>query len=114
VRGHDLEDASLADQHTVTGTFRSAVVHDRLALDLTTLANERTFLAYIRTALAFIAAGAALLSDVIGAGRTISTVAWVFIGLGVAITIVGVVRYLQVRHALRTQWLTGRPGSDST
>jgi putative membrane protein len=95
------------------GAFRSAVVHDRLALDLTTLANERTFLAYVRTALAFVAAGAALLSDFLGGGRRITAVGWVFIALGIAIGIVGIVRYVQVRRALRTQWRPGAPGGGS-
>ena len=94
----------LTDHPPARKTLRGAVVHDRLAMDLTLLSNERTFLAYVRTALAFAAAGAAILSRVFGTGASLTIVGWLLIALGVLIMIFGIVRFIQTRRALRGWW----------
>jgi putative membrane protein len=72
----------------------------RLDRERTALANERTLLAYLRTALAMAAAGASLrylpnLPDPLRAGS------WTFIGLGLAILIIGLWRFTVVARRLR-------------
>jgi putative membrane protein len=101
---HEQWRTTLIDRPAPPGTLRNAVVHDRLAFDLTTLANERTLLAYVRTALALAAAGSALLAEFLGGGRTAIAIGWILIVLGASTMVVGIVRYLQVRRALYRQW----------
>jgi putative membrane protein len=75
------------------------IIRDLLALDRTTLANERTFLSYIRTALGLAAAGGVLLK--------IDPENQMMVVLGVSLLIVaacifvyGYRRFLQVRESL--------------
>ncbi|HEX5437658.1 MAG TPA: DUF202 domain-containing protein [Gemmatimonadaceae bacterium] len=79
-------------------------MHDRLALDLTSLANERNLLAYVRTALAFLAAGAALLSNRLFGTGVFKAIGWTFIGLGIVVVLVGAFRFAHVRRAYRHWW----------
>ena len=74
-------------------------IPDRLALMRTGLANERTLLAYVRTAVTFAAGGiglARLVTD-----PTIIRVGWVLVPLGVAVLLVGIVRYRRMRRLLQ-------------
>ncbi|HEX6533038.1 MAG TPA: DUF202 domain-containing protein [Gemmatimonadaceae bacterium] len=75
---------------------------ERMALDLTLLANERTLLTYVRTALAFFAAGVALIRF-FGNPILIAT-GWLFIPAGVALGIFGAVRHRRVRRELLARW----------
>ncbi len=74
------------------------ILRDRLALERTILANERTLLAYIRTALAALATGAALLHFLDTIWTAIG--GWALVGLGAALTLIGVARYRKLRGRL--------------
>lgn len=77
----------------------STDLRDKLAVERTRLANERTFLAYIRTALSLIA-GAAVLFQFFSTYPSYIALAW-FLGVGgVAMLLVGVVRFFRVRAQL--------------
>ena len=81
---------------------RQVVIQDRLAMDLTSLANERTLLMYVRTALGFLAAGVALIHFFENPWMVVA--GWALIPLGFACAIFGVARYNHVRNVLRHQW----------
>lgn len=83
-------------------TRRAVVIQDRLAMDLTSLSNERTLLNYIRTALAFLAAGVALIRFFEKPGMII--IGWALLPLGVACAVFGIVRFNHVRRVLQQQW----------
>lgn len=57
----------------------------------TILANERTFLAYVRTALTLFAAGITFIRFF--GIPFLSFVGYIFIGLSIVLTIVGIIRY---------------------
>ena len=78
------------------------VIQDRLAMDLTSLSNERTLLNYIRTALAFLAAGVALIRFFEKPGMII--IGWALLPLGIACAIFGFLRFNHVRKVLQHQW----------
>jgi len=78
------------------------LIQDRLAMDLTSLSNERTLLNYVRTALAFLAAGVALIRFFEEPGMVI--IGWVLLPLGIGCVVLGVWRYMHVRNVLRHQW----------
>jgi putative membrane protein len=82
--------------------MRRLIVEDRLAMDLTSLSNERTLLNYIRTALAFLASGVALIHFFEKPGMII--IGWVLLPLGVACAIFGILRFNHVRKILQHQW----------
>ena len=46
----------MPENHRHRARNRRLIIEDRLAMDLTSLSNERTLLNYVRTALAFLAA----------------------------------------------------------
>ena len=75
-------------------------LRDRLALERTRLANERTFLAYVRTALSLIAGGVVLL-QYFPDSSTYMLVGWSLAGCGVAVLLIGLVRFFRVRGSLR-------------
>lgn len=78
---------------------KDLVLREYLAIERTRLANERTLLTYIRTGLYFLVAGSTL-------GHLIDTPFWNMMGLplvliGVAIPLLGVVRFLRVGRKIR-------------
>ena len=81
---------------------RKVVIQDRLAMDLTSLSNERTLLNYIRTALAFLASGVALIRFFEEPAMII--IGWALLPLGIACVIFGFVRFNHVRKVLQHQW----------
>ena len=81
---------------------RKVVIQDRLAMDLTSLSNERTLLNYIRTALAFLASGVALIRFFEEPAMII--IGWALLPLGIACAIFGFVRFNHVRKVLQHQW----------
>jgi putative membrane protein len=81
---------------------RAVVIQDRLAMDLTSLSNERTLLNYVRTALAFLASGVALIHFFEAPGMVI--IGWALLPLGVACAIFGILRFNHVRKILQQQW----------
>jgi putative membrane protein len=81
---------------------RKVVIQDRLAMDLTSLSNERTLLVYIRTALAFLASGVALIHFFEKPAMII--IGWALLPLGIACAIFGFVRFNHVRKVLQQQW----------
>jgi putative membrane protein len=91
------------ENHRHRAHNRRLIIEDRLAMDLTSLSNERTLLNYVRTALAFLAAGVALIRFFEEPGMVI--IGWVLLPLGIGCAILGVVRYNHVREVLQHQWL---------
>ncbi len=75
------------------------ILRDRLALERTRLANERTLLAYIRTAFMLVVAGATALKVFVDT-PAVMTIAWTFIGLGVAVGVFGAWRFVTVRRGI--------------
>ena len=69
---------------------------DELAVQRTTLANERTWLAYLRTALTLFVAGVTFVQFF--SSRIIQLIGWSFIPLGVVTALVGWRRYRQARR----------------
>jgi putative membrane protein len=76
-----------------------AILRDRLALDRTRLANERTLLAYVRTAFMLVIAGATALK-LFTETPTVVFTAWLFIGLGVLVAIIGAWRFDTMRRSI--------------
>jgi putative membrane protein len=72
---------------------------DKLALERTRLANERTFLAYVRTGLSLLAASAVLFQFFASLNAYVA-VAWVLVGCGFFVLIVGLIRFNKVRIKL--------------
>jgi putative membrane protein len=81
---------------------RRLIIEDRLAMDLTSLSNERTLLNYVRTALAFLASGVALIHFFEAPGMVI--IGWALLPLGVACAVFGILRFNHVRKVLQQQW----------
>ena len=77
----------------------SPELRDELALERTRLANERTFLAYVRTALSLIAGGVVLL-QFFGDRPSYLLIAWLLLGLGAIVLVIGVGRFFSVRSRL--------------
>jgi putative membrane protein len=71
---------------------------DYLAMDRTTLANERTLLAYGRTALMILATGITLIKLFNSPG--VAVLGYILIPLSVAMFLIGLHRYLKIRHAI--------------
>ncbi|MFD4183032.1 YidH family protein [Rhodococcus sp. NPDC058514] len=69
-----------------------------------TLASERTFLAWMRTSLGFLAGGIAMVHLVpeFSTGWVRTLLGFTLIMLAVAASLVGMRRWLQVRHALES------------
>jgi len=75
------------------------ILRDHLALDRTRLANERTLLAYLRTALMLIVAGATAVKFVAESQGIVIT-GWLFVGLGIAVGLFGISRFVSMRVAI--------------
>ncbi len=80
-------------------TKENIILRDFLALERTTLANERTLFSYIRTSLYLILGGIALIqleefANLIWAG-------YLAFGISVFLLVYGAVRYLVLRHKLQ-------------
>src|SRR5689334_47080 len=77
---------------------KDLVLREYLAIERTRLANETSLLAYIRTGLYFLVAGSTL-------GQVINSSFWKIIGtplivVGVAIMLLGIVRYFRLRRSI--------------
>lgn len=71
---------------------------DHLALERTKLANERTFLAYFRTFVVFVSSGFVILK--VDALENLIFLGYTFIVMGIALLIIGVIRFLYVRKRI--------------
>ncbi len=72
---------------------------DDLAVMRTDLANERTLLAYLRTSLMSAGSGVTLLkffADISWA----NSLGWAFVLLGIVISLLGVSRFLRLKHKI--------------
>ena len=76
-------------------------LRDVLARDRTVLANERTLLAYVRTGLMLMVTGATLYKLVLQDGPWVPITALVLFAAGLAVTIIGIVRFNSARAELR-------------
>ena len=75
------------------------IVRDLLALDRTTLANERTFLSYVRTALGLAAAGGVLIK--LAPGNSLMLIlGFLLLPISIATLAHGYKRFLRTRKAL--------------
>jgi putative membrane protein len=79
------------------------ILRDHLALERTRLANERTFMAYIRSALYLVIGGLALLQ--LKDAGDLEWVGIVALALAAIFTIIGVVRFIQLRRQLASYYL---------
>ncbi|MFH1686261.1 MAG: DUF202 domain-containing protein [bacterium] len=74
---------------------RDLITHDRDAIHRTILANQRTFLSYLRTALTFFVTGVGFLKFF--DSLVMEILGGLFIPIGIATFIVGIVRYNKLR-----------------
>lgn len=97
-------------EHMVDDTISpdELILRDHLAIDRTRLANERTLLAYIRTAFMLIVAGATALKLFVETPAVVLT-AWLFIGLGVFVALLGAWRFVAMRRLINRR-ADGRTG----
>jgi putative membrane protein len=75
------------------------ILRDFLALERTTLANERTLFAYIRTSLYLILGGIAFLK--MESLETVQWLAYLSFGISLIMIIYGIVRYFKLKHKLQ-------------
>lgn len=77
---------------------KELILRDHLALDRTTLANERTFLAYVRTALTLFVAGVSLIQffDI----HNVRIAGLVMIPLGFVVLAVGWFKYKKIKRRI--------------
>jgi len=73
-------------------------LRDHLAIDRTTLANERTLLGYVRTALALMVVGASALKFF--ESPVLMGLGWGFLASGVATFLVGLRRFWQMKRQI--------------
>jgi putative membrane protein len=89
-------------------TDADLILRDELAIDRTSLANERTLLAYLRSAVSLVIAGMTIMH--------FSSVGWFWavglacLPLGVIVGVIGVARYVTMRRSIGS---IGRAGSGS-
>ena len=74
------------------------ILRDHLAIDRTTLANERTMLAYIRTSITAFIGGASFIKFFDSLMLTI--IGWIFIPLGIFTLFIGMLRYRQMKTSI--------------
>ncbi|MGI6207819.1 MAG: DUF202 domain-containing protein [Anaerolineae bacterium] len=74
------------------------ILRDRLAAIRTDLANERTLLAYGRTGFALVAAGVTFINLFAPAWAVL--VGWAMIPIGVAVLVVGVLRFRRLNKRI--------------
>ncbi|MHA1154907.1 MAG: YidH family protein [Candidatus Heimdallarchaeota archaeon] len=72
---------------------------DHLAVDRTSLANERTFLAYVRSALAISAVGFGLIK-LIKTTPALVVFGWILFAIGIAVLVIGTIRFFQFRKSI--------------
>ncbi len=77
-------------------------LREQLALERTYLANERTLLAYIRTGLSLLAA-AAVMVQFFSTIHAYMTISWLLAIVGIAVLLVGCVRFISVNRKLKRQ-----------
>ncbi|WKV10692.1 DUF202 domain-containing protein [Marivirga harenae] len=75
------------------------ILRDFLALERTTLANERTLFAYIRTSLYLILGGIAFLK--MESLQTVQWLAYLSFGISLIMIIYGIVRYFKLKRKLQ-------------
>tara|TARA_B100000678_G_C18212304_1_gene503914 strand:+ start:249 stop:632 length:384 start_codon:yes stop_codon:yes gene_type:complete len=80
-------------------TKENIILRDFLALERTTLANERTLFAYIRTSLYLILGGIALLQ--LEKFNHLIWLGYISFGISVVLIIYGVVRYVVLKRKLQ-------------
>ena len=83
------------DVHAGAGPL---TLRDRLAIDRTTLANERTLLGYTRTALALAVVGASTVKIFTTAALIVA--GWSFLGAGLVVVLVGLRRFWQMKRRI--------------
>jgi putative membrane protein len=77
---------------------KDLILRDYLAADRTLLANENTLLAYSRTALTFFVAGVSFIRFF--DNPWLSVLGWAFVPLGVALLLIGAIRYQRMKSAM--------------
>lgn len=78
-------------------------LRDHLAIDRTTLANERTLLGYVRTALALTVVGASALRFFDSFAHFV--LGWGFMGIGLLTALIGLSRFWQMKRRIATSAL---------
>lgn len=75
------------------------IVRDYLAIQRTSLANERTLLSYIRTSLYFLVSGTALFE--VNNLSHVRELGYVAFGLSIAFISIGILNYFRIKKKLR-------------
>ena len=85
------------------------ILRDLLAIDRTKLANERPFLSYLSSFIVIVSSGIAIIK--IDFLEEIQNLGWVFIFIGPALLVVGVLRFFYVRKKIEKYYtFEGREG----
>lgn len=74
-------------------------LNDILAMERTTMANERTFLAYIRTSMTLLVPG--VTGFQLANTLLLKTVSFLFVPLGIIVFIIGLIRFIKKRRLRR-------------
>lgn len=87
-------------QESVTSKVHTeqTFLRDHLAIDRTTLANERTLLGYVRTALALTVVGASALRFFESTAHI--ALGWGFMGVGLLTALIGLGRFWQMKRRI--------------
>lgn len=84
------------------------ILRDHLAMDRTTLANERTLLSYLRLAILLLISAVSLIK-VYPASPEMRRLGFVLIGLGIGAGLLGFWRFQRMRRRIGRVHATGRP-----
>ena len=74
------------------------ILRDTLAIDRTRLANQRTFLSFVRTGIYFVATALGIFH--LNESGNLDWLAWAFTGIGIALTLTGIVNYFIMRKKI--------------
>ncbi|MCO6472669.1 MAG: DUF202 domain-containing protein [Melioribacteraceae bacterium] len=87
------------------------ILRDYLALERTKLANERTFMAYLRTSLYMVLGGIAFIQ--LEDFKEIPWAGYAALGISIILIVVGLYRYLQIRHRLKNYYASNNETDQS-
>jgi len=88
----------MKDSNTVNAESGPLTLRDHLAIDRTTLANERTLLGYGRTALALAVVGASTVK--IFSSPALIAAGWSFVAGSMAVLLIGLRRFWQMSRRI--------------
>lgn len=78
------------------------ILRDKLAIDRTTLANERTLLSYFRSFVVILSSGAAILK--VELLEEIETLGLFLVIIAPVLLLIGIIRYFYVRKVIKNSY----------